>query len=385
MSKRTYFINEFLKSLRKIYKDKNRKYDLHHPIFSNFDKKMLNYCIDSTYVSSVGNLVNKFEKKLSKFTKSKYVVCTINGTSALHIALKLIGLKNNEEVLVPSFNFIASINAILYSGGIPHFVDSDFNLGIDQIKLQKYLKKNTKIKNNRCFNLKTHRYISACIPTYSYGYGFDISNLIKICKKYKIKVIEDSSEALGTKIKNKHAGTFGTVGVLSFNGNKIITTGGGGAILTSNKHLADKARHLITTAKKNLKFSKVHDQVGYNYRMPNLNAALGLSQIQNLNEILKQKKELNKNLNNYLKKHENHIEVFKDNPNCDSNYWMQILKIKSLNPNKLLKKLNDAKINSQRVWCLVNNFKYLKKYPKMNLETAQIISKKLILLPSNKI
>ena len=385
MNKNKNLTNQIIKSLRKIYKNKNRKYNMHEPIFSAFDKKMLNHCIDTTYVSSAGNLVEKFENKLQKFTKSKYVVCTVNGTAALDIALKLIGLKKNEEVLVPAFNFIASINAILYSGGIPHFVDSDMNLGIDLIKLKQHLKKNTRIKNNRCFNIRTGRFISACIPTYSYGYGFDILNLIKICKKCKIKVIEDSSEALGTKIKNKHAGTFGTVGVLSFNGNKIITTGGGGAILTSNKHLAIKARHLITTAKKNLKFSKIHDQIGYNYRMPNLNAALGLSQFQNLKKILKQKKELNRNLDKFLKKHEDYVEVFKDKINCNSNFWMQVLNIKSINSNLLIKKLNTTNLNSQRVWCLVNNFKYLKKYPKMNLDTAKKISKNFILLPSNNI
>ena len=324
-------LNQLLKSLRKVYKNKNKYYKIHHPILNNSDKRKLNQCIDSSYVSSVGNMVDKFEFKLKKITKAKYVVCVVNGTAAIHIALKLIGVKNNDEVLLPSFNFVASSNACLYLNAVPIYFDSDHSLGPDIFKLENFFKKQTKIKNNKCFNIKTKRYIKACVPTYSYGHAFNITKLLKICKKYKVKIVEDSSEALGSKYKNRHLGTFGDIGILSFNGNKIVTTGGGGAIITNNKYYANKARHITTTSKINSNYQTFHNEIGYNYRLPNLNAALGLSQISRLNLIINKKRKLYKSLFHALKKMKDYFEIFNEPRLGKSNYWIQLLVIKKKN------------------------------------------------------
>jgi len=373
-----------LKNLRKVYTNKNKKYYLHPPILDKSDKVSLVNCIDSQFVSSTGRLVDKFENYLKKITKSKYVISVINGTSALHLSLKLMGIRENEEVLIPSFNFVASSNACLYVGAIPHYVDSDDNLGIDLKKLKSYLEKFTILKNNKCYNLKTKRYITACIPTYSYGHAFDIFALISICKKKKIKIIEDSSEALGSFFKNKHAGTFGDIGVLSFNGNKIVTTGGGGAILTNNSQIAKKAKHLSTTAKKEKNFIKIHDKLGYNYRMPNLNAALGLSQLKKLPQIIKNKRNLFLKLKKSLNGLENYFEVFEEIKESKSNYWFQLLIIKKKNnTNKLLKFLKNNNIECQRAWQINSKFNYLKKFPKMRSLKSKNFSKSIICLPSN--
>ena len=227
---------EISNAISTIYKSNKKPIHLHKPVLTNKEKKILNKVIDSSYVSSVGPFVRKFEKKIESFTKAKHAICLSSGTSALHLSLLLSGVKSNHEVIIPKFNFIASTNACLYLGASPHFVDCcEKTLCIDLIKLEKYLAKICIIKKGKTFNKQTKRQIKACIPTYSYGHTFDILKLKYICKKYKIDLIEDSAEALGTFHKNKHVGTFGKFGILSFNGNKIITTGGGGAILTNSK------------------------------------------------------------------------------------------------------------------------------------------------------
>ncbi len=347
----------------------------------------MNKVIDSSFVSSVGKYVDKFEKLLKNYTKAKYVICLSSGTAALHVALYLSKVQRNDEILIPSFNFVASTNVTLLLGAIPHFIDCDEKTNsIDIEKLSIYLKKNTYLKNGNCINKKTNKIIKACIPTYSYGSGFDIKKLLSICRFYKIKVIEDSSEALGTFINSKHAGTFASFGVLSFNGNKIITSGGGGAILTNSKYLAKKARYISSTAKKNISnFSKIHTEFGFNYRMPNLNAALGYSQILKLKKILKHKKLLFKKLKEELAHLNNYIEVYQEPAFCNNNYWFQLLKIKDkkIQKNKLLKILNKNKIQTTSAWTLLNSYSYLRKYPSMSLETSKKLSKNLLCLPSN--
>jgi perosamine synthetase len=373
-----------LKNLRKVYTNKNKQYHIHPPVLDRSDKESLANCIDSKFVSSTGKLVDKFESNIKRITKSKHVISIINGTSALHLSLRLMDIKKNEEVLMPSFNFIASSNACLYVGAIPHYIDSDESLGIDLDSLKNYLEKFTILKNNKCYNIKTKRFITACIPTYSYGHTFDIFSLIDICKKKNIKVIEDSSEALGSFFKKKHAGTFGDIGVLSFNGNKIVTTGGGGAILTNNSLIAKKAKHLSTTAKKENNFIKIHDKLGYNYRMPNLNAALGLSQLNKLQQRIKNKRELFLKLKKSLIGLENYFEVFEENKDSKSNYWIQLLVIKKKNKtNNLLKFLQKNNIMCQKAWQMTNEFNYLKNFPKMQSLRAKNFSKNIICLPSN--
>jgi len=271
--------------IKETYKSKDF-IPLHEPRFFGNEKKYINDCIDTTYVSSVGKYVNEFEEKISDFTGSKFVVAVVNGTSALHIGLKLCGVVPKDEVLVPSFTFVGTVNSISYNNAIPHFVDIEQEtLGIDTKKLLQYLYENTYVKNGICINKLTGRIIRAIIPVHTFGHPSNLDDLITISKKFKIKLIEDAAESLGSFFKGKHTGTFGDLGVISFNGNKTITTGNGGAILTNSYDLAKRARHLTTTAKVPHKWEYLHDEIGYNYRMSNVNAAIGCAQLENLKTI----------------------------------------------------------------------------------------------------
>jgi len=359
---------------------------LHEPIIDEADLISVAQTLKSGYVSSVGQSINKFEKNLSEYTKANYVVAMNSGTSALHIALLVNGVCPNDEILLPALTFVATANSILYCNAIPHFIDSNIeNLGIDNRKLLDYLKKNTKIQNNQCINKNTGRVISAIIPVHVFGFIGDMILLKKIADEFKISIIEDSTEALGSFKNNQHAGTFGKCGCISFNGNKIITTGGGGALITNDFELAEKARHLSTTAKLDHQFEYKHDQIGYNYRMPAINAALGLSQLKKINVILKNKEKLR---NNYIKNF-NDTEglLFLKGPNdCNSNYWLNSIILDNnfyQFQNDILKKLNDFGFGCRPIWYLLNKLPPFLKYPCMDLFNAEKLQRSIINLPSS--
>ena len=285
---------DFTKKLKSILKicPKN-SHQLHEPLIENKDLVKIKESIKTGFVSTVGKHVDEFQSKLKKLTKSRYVILTNTGSSALHLVLSAIGINKNDEVLIPNFNYIASANSVLMCNGIPHFIDiNEETLGIDTKKLKKYLNSNTISKKDGCFNKKTGKRIAACIVMHTYGYSSDIIEIKKILKNKKIIMLEDSAEAIGSFNKKKHLGTFGFAGILSFNGNKTITTGGGGAILTSNKKFFKLCKHLSTVAKAKHKFLFYHDKLGYNYRMPSLNAALGITQLNKLEKILESKKKI---------------------------------------------------------------------------------------------
>ena len=266
---------------------------LHEPLIDNSDLSSVTNNINSGFVSSIGNDIKKFENLLCKLTKAKHAVALVNGTSALHISLLALGIKKNEEVLVPSLTFVGTANAISYVGAIPHFVDSEPTfLGVNFDKLDRYLKKNTDVINGVCINKITNRKITGIIPVHIFGMIGNMEKLIEIAKKYKLIVIEDAAEALGSFKNNKHGGLFGNCGCLSFNGNKIVTTGGGGAVITNNEALANKIRHLSTTSKVKKGYKFFHDGIGFNYRMPAINAALGISQLKKLDALIKLKRKL---------------------------------------------------------------------------------------------
>jgi len=304
----------------------------------------------------------------------------------LHLSIIACGIKNNDEVLVPTITFVGTGNAILYSGAIPHFVDSEIEtLGIDPLKLERYLEKIAIKKGKFYFNKKTFRRIRAIIPVHIFGNICQIDNILKIAKKYNLIVIEDAAEALGSFYKKKHAGTFGLVGCFSFNGNKIITTGGGGAIITNNKLLAKKIKHLSITAKINHRWEYIHDTVGYNFRMPNLNAALGSAQIENLNKFLKSKRKL------FLRYSEeflkiNDVRLIKNPRFCKSNNWLNTIFIKNSSIKKRNKVLSLAQKNLiflRPVWKPLHKLKHFNNMPKMNLDVAMKIYKSCINLPSS--
>lgn len=367
---------------------KRKKNFLHKPLLDNSDMKEVNKCIRSSFVSSISPQVKLFEKSLAKFTKSKYVIATINGTSAIHIALKLLNTKESDEVLMPSLNFVSSANAVKYCDAIPHFVEiNEKDLSIDHEKLENYLKKNSFIKNNQCFNKKTRRRINALILVHLFGYSGNLNKITAICKKYKLKFIEDAAEAIGSFFKNKHLGTFADIGILSFNGNKTITTGGGGAILTSNLSLAKKAFNLTSQSKIPHKWETKFSSIGFNYRLPGLNAALGLSQLKKLNKILKAKKKLYQKYKNVFKNFKE-LDFFSESAYCKSNHWLNtiILKSNSLRTrNKILEKLNKQGIQVRPCWKLLHKHKHFFDSPKMKLNITESLERKIINIPSSPI
>ena len=380
--------NNISQQLVKIFK-KNIKFKslyLHEPDLNKDDISYLKICINKNTVSTIGPFVKKFENKISKLTKSKYVVATNSGTSALHVSCILMNIKKNDEVIIPAFTFVGTVNAVKYCDAIPHFVDIEENtLGINVEKLEKYLNKIAKVKNNICINKFTGRKIKAVIPVHVFGHFMKINELKKLARKFKLMVIEDAAEAVGSYLKRKHAGTFGDIGILSFNGNKTITCGSGGAILTSSKKIEKKARHLISTAKIAHPFNYIHDEIGYNYRMPNLNAALGCSQILKIKKILKNKRKLfsfykkifNKNL---------FFKLLNEPKESKSNFWLQtiILKKKYSNFNqKIIKDLIKEKIHVRPGWKLMTDLNYLKKSPKMDISIAKKICSRIINIPSS--
>ena len=272
---------------------KKKKLKLHEPNITNIEKKYINEALNSTYVSTYGNLTTIFEDKIKKYTGNKFAIATINGTSALHLSLLTSDVKVNDEVLVPTLTFVGTINAIKYCSAIPHFIDSDpQTLGVDPKLLENWLEKIALIKNRKCYNKITGREIKALIAVHVFGHPCEIDKICNICKKFNIKLIEDAAGALGSFYKRVHVGNFGIAGILSFNGNKILTTGGGGIILTNNYKFAIKARLLANTSKENHKWDFLHSCIGYNYRLPNLNAALGLAQLEKLNKYLISKRNL---------------------------------------------------------------------------------------------
>jgi aminotransferase in exopolysaccharide biosynthesis len=376
--------NDIIKSIRNVVGI--QKHHLHEPLFFGNEIKYLKKTITTNLVSSVGPFVKKFENQITKFTRSKYAISVVNGTEALHLSLVACGVKNNDEVLVPTITFVGTANAILYSGAIPHFVDSESEtLGIDPLKLEKYLEKITIKKGKFYFNKKTKRKIRAIIPVHVFGNICQIDRILKIAKKYNLLVIEDAAEALGSFFKNKHAGTFGVVGCFSFNGNKILTTGGGGAIITNNKLLAKKIKHLSTTAKINHRWEYIHNIVGYNFRMPNLNAALGSAQIENLNKFLRSKRKLFLiYCKEFLKV--NDVRIIKNPEFSKSNNWLNTIFIKNSSikkRNKVLSLAQKNKIFLRPVWKPLHTLKYLNKMPKMNLDVGIKIYESCINLPSS--
>ena len=362
------------------------RHPLHEPYFCGNEWNYVKKTLDENYVSSIGSFVNKFEDQIKKFTKSKYVIPVVNGTEALHLSLVACGVKSNDEVLLPTITFVGTANSIIYSGAIPHFIDSEFEtLGIDPLKLEKYLKKITIKKGKFYFNKKTKRRIKAIMPVHVFGNICKIDKILKIAKKYKLVVIEDAAEALGSFFKNKHAGTFGLVGCFSFNGNKILTTGGGGAIITNSKLLAKKIKHLSTTAKINHRWEYIHDAIGYNFRMPNINAALGSAQIENLNKFLISKRKL---FLKYCKDFSkvNDVRLIKNPEFSKSNNWLNTIFIKNSSikkRNKVLSLGQKNRIFLRPVWKPLHTLKHLNKMPKMNLDAAKKIYESCINLPSS--
>jgi perosamine synthetase len=356
---------------------------LHEPRFVGNEKKYLNDCIDSTFVSSVGKFVDKFENLIAKYTGAKYAVAISNGTSALHTSLLIANVDQNDEVITQPLTFVATCNAISYCGAKAIFIDVDKDtMGLSPTALRSFLEKNTIINNNRCINKKTKKIIKVCVPMHSYGHPCKIDEIKKICDEYNIFLIEDAAESIGSTYKNKHTGTFGHLGVISFNGNKIITAGGGGCIITNDKILAEKAKHLTTTAKIPHKWDFNHDMVGYNYRMPNLNAALLVAQLEKLNDFIINKRNLANKYKVFFNKTD--YNFFKEPKNCKSNYWLNSIILKNKTErDQFLEKTNSSGVMTRPTWKLMNKLSMFKNSQCDGLKNSKWLSERVVNIPSS--
>lgn len=359
---------------------------LHEPSFTGNEWLYLKDCLDSTFVSSVGKYVDRFEVELATFTGARHAVAVVNGTAALHIALKLAGVQADEEVLIPALTFVATANAVTYCGATPHFVDSESRtLGVDAAKLRDYLAGHTEQRANQCVNRATGRIIRALVPMHTFGHPVDLDGLLAVAHDFNLALVEDAAESLGSYYHGQHTGTFGLMGALSFNGNKTITTGGGGAILTNNAETARYAKHLTTTAKLPHVWEYRHDEIGYNYRMPNLNAALGCAQLEQLPTMLAAKRRLFQCYQQAFAPVAG-VKLVAEPEQCQSNYWLQALLLDAEQADQrdpILKATNDAGVMTRPVWILLNELAPFKDCPSMDLKGAQFLSQCLINIPSS--
>ena len=368
--------------IRSVYKT-DSFIPLHEPRFLGNEKKYLNECIDSTFVSSVGKFVDEFEEKIASYTGAKYAVATSNGTSALHISLLLANVEQNDEVITQPLTFIATCNAISYCNASPVFIDVDKDtMGMSPVALEIFLKENAEVKNQQCVNKSTGKIIKACIPMHTFGHPCRIEEIQKICKEWHIVLVEDSAESLGSFYRGQHTGTFGELGVISFNGNKIITSGGGGCILTNNEDLAKKAKHITTTAKEPHKWEYTHDMVGYNYRMPNLNAALIVAQLEQLDGFLKSKRSLAKIYKKFFQNGDIHFVT--DPENAKSNYWLNSIVLKSKDQRDLfLDETNSKGIMTRPIWVLMNKLPMFEKAQCGDLTNSEWLEERVVNIPSS--
>jgi aminotransferase in exopolysaccharide biosynthesis len=376
--------NEFVSFVRSYYEKTEGFISLHEPRFVGNDRKYVIEAIDSTFVSSVGKFVDEFEKMVCEYTGSKYAIATVNGTSALHLSLLLAGVKNNDLVITQPLSFIATCNAISYIGAEPLFVDVDLNtLGLSAAKLRQFLYDETTIINDACFHKSTKKKISACVPMHTFGNPVEIEAIAKLCEEFKIPLVEDSAESLGSLVNGKHSGTFGLLGAFSFNGNKTITCGGGGIIITNDEKLGKLAKHLSTQAKVPHKWDFVHDYIGYNYRLPNLNAALACAQMEKLEDFISRKRDLA----------QKYFEFFSDKPGFEirqesnesrSNYWLNVLMLENReSKDAFLKFTNENGIMTRPAWTLMNKLSMFKDCISYDLTNSNFIEDRLVNLPSS--
>lgn len=359
---------------------------LHEPRFRGNEWIYLKECLDSTFVSSVGKFVDRFEDDLAAFTGAKRAVAVVNGTAALHVSLLLAGVEAGDEVLLPALTFIATANAVAYCQATPHFVDSeDRSLGMDADALRDYLSSTTEMRDGHCINRSTGRVIRAMVPMHTFGHPVDIEALLALARDFRLQLIEDAAESLGSTVGGQHTGTFGLMGTLSFNGNKTITTGGGGAILTNDLELGKRAKHLTTTAKLLHRWNFVHDEVGYNYRLPNLNAALGCAQLEQLPGFLADKRHLFERYQSAFAEVKG-VRLVAEPAGCHSNYWLQTLLLDDSLAHQrdaVLTATNDAGLMTRPVWALMNRLSMYGNAPTAPLPVAESLERRLINIPSS--
>lgn len=371
-----------IKHIRSIFGDADF-IPLHAPNFRGNEKKYLIECIDSTFVSSVGKFVDSFEAKLAEYTGAKRAVVCVNGTNAIHLGLVACGVEYNDEVITQPLTFVATTNAITYANAIPVFVDVDLDtMGMSPKSLEEFLNKHTEQRKGECYNKTSQRRIKACLPMHTFGHACRIDEIKRICEQNNIKLIEDAAEAMGSFYQNKHLGTFGKLGVISFNGNKIMTTGGGGAIITNDDALADKLKHLSTQAKLPHQWEYAHDEIGYNYRMPNINAALGLAQLEQLPVFLESKRKLALTYKDFFENES--ITFFDDRENEHSNFWLNAIILENKTQrDHFLTTTNVAGIMTRPIWQLMNTLPIFSHCQTTELTNATKLALSVVNIPSS--
>ncbi|MCK9414435.1 MAG: LegC family aminotransferase [Prolixibacteraceae bacterium] len=400
--------------IRSTFHEPNDFIPLHDPRFIGNEKKYLNDCIDSNFVSSVGEFVGRFEKQCAEYTGSKFAVAAMNGTAALHIALQLAGVQREDEVITQALTFIATTNAISFTGAKPVFVDVDREtMGLSPTALENWLLENVEMRpfspspplptrserrrnvtqsphhpltsaSLSPFNKYTGKRIAACVPMHTFGHPVKMEGLLGVCDRYNIPLVEDAAESLGSTYKGNQTGTFGKLGILSFNGNKIITTGGGGMILTDNEELAKLAKHLTTQAKVPHQWEFVHDQIGYNYRLTNVNAAIGCAQMESLDYLLQLKRELAEKYKEFFKDSE--FTFFTEPTHCRSNYWLNAILTKDRKQrDELLEYTNKNGVMTRPVWELMNRLPMFADCQTDNLENSVWFADRVVNIPSSAI
>lgn len=354
------------------------------PVFIGNEKKYLNECIDTTFVSSVGKFVDRFEDDIAKYTGCKRAVVVVSGTNALHMSLMLAGVERDDEVLTQALTFIATCNALSYIGAHPVFIDVDRDtMGLSPVAVREWLTKNAEIKDGQCYNKRTGRRVRACVPMHTFGHPVHLDELVEVLNEYNIPLVEDAAESIGSLYKGKHTGTFGKIGALSFNGNKTITTGGGGMMLFNDEELGAFAKHLTTQAKIPHRWEFRHDHIGYNYRMPNINAALGCAQLEHIEEYVASKRETAKAYEEFFKDIPD-IEFFVEPENTRSNYWLNVVILKDKEAQQsFLQYTNDNGVMTRPIWELMNRLPMFEKCENDGLKNTIWFADRVVNIPSS--
>ncbi len=375
--------NEIIAALPKGFES----YSLHEPFFDDKEEAYVLECLKTRWVSYQGRFVKEFEQRLADFCGVKHAIAVSSGTVSLYLALQVLGIGESCEVIIPSLTFVATANAVMQVGAVPHFVDASYqNLGIDALKMDDYLAQIIEFDNaGRAINRKTKRRVKAIIPVHVFGHPVDLEGILRVAQKYNLLVIEDTAEGIGSYYHEKHLGVFGAIATLSFNGNKIITTGGGGAILTNDDTIADRIRHISTTAKIVHPYEFYHDEVGYNFRMPNINAAIGVAQLEKISGFLKQKRQLAEHYKNAFADSK-YFDFLSDEPDTRSNYWLQAVLIKpeyAHLKNELLDLLHATKIGCRPIWIPMHMLPMYKDMPQGDLSATNDLHNRVVCLPSS--
>jgi perosamine synthetase len=374
--------SEIIKYIRAQF-NTNEFIPLHKPMFRGKEKEYVLDTIESTFVSSVGPYVDKLELMIANSAQIQKAIAVVNGTAALQVALRLVGVKQGDEVLTQALTFIATVNAVLYNGASPIFIDVDLDtMGLSPIAVESFLEENCEIRDGACYNRKTNKKIAACMPMHTFGFPIHLDELIEVCNKWQIPIVEDAAESIGSEYKNRPTGSFGKLGVFSFNGNKIVTSGGGGAIVTNDIEVGLHAKHLTTTAKIPHLFEYVHDEIGYNFRMPNINAALICAQLEQLEFFLENKRSLAFEYKQFFDKVG--VNFRTELPDTKANYWLMCIQLENKKERDLfLNESNSSNVMTRPIWQLIFKSPLYSGFQRDSQKNALFLEERIINIPSS--